>query len=139
MKEGAVDWAFQEEEISEQNLVGWAVDIRQIFPRAWFVRNAPDPARMASIVNKTALSYRAYQTIGANSPSVYLAAMEKEAGTSGDWLDDVIETHHIDPRALREDDFDAFYRDRAERLLGLAERAMGKAVVREGSDSSLVG
>lgn len=135
MKEGAVDWAFQEEEISEQNLTGWSVDIRQIFPKAWFERTSPDPARMTSIVNKTALSYRAYQTIGGNAPSVYLAALEKDAGTSGDWLDDVVGTHHINPRALRTDDFDTFYRDRAERLLGLVERAMGKAVVREGADS----
>lgn len=137
MKEGAVDWAYPEEVISEQNLAGWTVDIRQIFPRAWFLRNEPDPVRMASIVNKTALSYRVSQTIGVNSPSVYLSALEKETGTSSDWLDDVIGTHHIDPRALRADDFDAFYRDRAQRLLGLVERAMGKAVVREGADSGV--
>ncbi|MFF0108922.1 GmrSD restriction endonuclease domain-containing protein [Streptomyces hirsutus] len=137
MKEGAVDWLSPDEAISAQNLTGWSVDIRQVFPKAWFDRNEADSSRMTSIVNKTALSYQSYQAIGGNSPSVYLAALEKATGLSGDWLDDVVGTHLISPKTLRDDDFDAFYRDRAERLLGLVERAMGKVTVREEADVSL--
>lgn len=129
MKEGAVDWRFPDEAISEQNLTGWSVDIRQVFPKAWFDRNEADSARMTSIVNKTALSFQAYQTIGGNPPSIYLVALEKAAGISGDWLDDMVGTHHISPKTLHDDDFDAFYRDRAARLLSLVERAMGKTTV----------
>ncbi|MFJ4712850.1 DUF262 domain-containing protein [Streptomyces sp. NPDC088785] len=137
MKEGAADWLHPDETISEQNLIGWNVDIRQVFPKAWFERQGADGARMTSIVNKTALSSETHQSVGGNAPSVYLVALERAAAISGDWLDDMIETHHISPKALRDDDFDSFYRDRAGRLLSLVERAMGKATVREGADVDL--
>ncbi|MFE2635171.1 DUF262 domain-containing protein [Streptomyces scopuliridis] len=133
MKDGAVDWLYRDEAVSAQNLTGWSIDIRQVFPKAWFTRHSADDARMASIVNKAPLSYQASQTIGANSPSVYLAALEKASGISSDWLDDVVGTHHIDPGTLRADDFGAFYADRTQRLLGLVERAMSKAAVRDGA------
>jgi hypothetical protein len=133
LKEGAIDWFFHEEPINEQSLIGQYVDIRQVFPRAWFEHNGVDGSWMASIVNKTPLSYRAQQTMGTSAPSAYLQSFERHTGSPGDWFDDVVGTHLIDPKTLRADDFEGFYRDRTARLLELVEREMGKSAVREGA------
>ncbi len=139
LKEGAIDWYFHGEPINEQFLIGQYVDIRQVFPKAWFERNGVDGTRMSSIVNKTPLSYRAMQEMGAGAPSAYLTAFERHTGSPGDWFDDIIGTHLIDAKALRADDFDAFYRHRTAKLLELVEREMGKAAVREGASVAHAG
>ncbi|MGW5420203.1 GmrSD restriction endonuclease domain-containing protein [Streptomyces sp. NPDC003943] len=139
LKEGAIDWFFHEEPVTEQFLIGQYVDIRQVFPKAWFEQNDMDVSRMSSIVNKTPLSYRALQAMGASAPSAYLPSFERHTGSPGDWFDDIVGTHLIDAKALREDDFEAFYRDRTARLLELVEREMGKATVREGASDAYAG
>ncbi|WP_258527745.1 DUF262 domain-containing protein [Streptomyces sp. NBRC 110611] len=139
IKEGAIDWVFHGEPISEQSVIGQYVDIRQVFPKAWFERNDVDSTWMNSIVNKTPLSYRAQQMMGASEPSAFLSAFERHIGSPGDWFDDIVSTHLIDPKTLRADDFTAFYRDRTIRLLGLVEREMGKAAVREGASDGDAG
>ncbi|MEU1801383.1 DUF262 domain-containing protein [Streptomyces sp. NPDC019937] len=139
IKEGAIDWFFHEEPIGEQTVIGQYVDIRQVFPKAWFERHEVDGASMSSIVNKTPLSYLAQQTMSSNFPSVYLPSFERHTSSPGDWFDDIVSTHLIDPKTLRADDFEAFYRDRTERLLGLVDRAMGKAAVREGTSDGYTG
>ncbi|MGW0731623.1 GmrSD restriction endonuclease domain-containing protein [Streptomyces sp. NPDC002851] len=139
LKEGAIDWFFHGEPISEQSLIGQYVDIRQVFPKTWFERNGVDGSWMSSIVNKTPLSYRAQQTLGSSLPSVYLPSFERHTGSPGDWFDDIVGTHLIDAKTLRADDFEAFYRDRTARLLGLVEREMGKAAVREGASDGYAG
>ncbi|MFD7063516.1 DUF262 domain-containing protein [Streptomyces sp. NPDC059906] len=139
LKEGAVDWFFHGEPINEQFLIGQYVDIRQVFPKAWLEQNGVDGSRMSSIVNKTPLSYRALQAMGASAPSAYLAAFERHTGSPGDWFDDIVGTHLIDAKTLRADDFDAFYRDRTARLLELVEREMGKAAVRERTSDAVAG
>ncbi|MEU6554622.1 DUF262 domain-containing protein [Streptomyces sp. NPDC046915] len=133
LKEGAIDWFFHSEPINEQSLIGEYVDIRQVFPKTWFEHNGVNGLRMTSIVNKTPLSYRAQQTMGTSTPSAYLQSFERHTGSPGDWFDDIVGTHLIDPKPLRADDFEAFYRDRTARLLELVEREMGKAAVREGA------
>jgi len=133
IKQNPLDWYFNEGPITEQTLIGQYVDIRQVFPRAQMERGSIDSGRVSSIVNKTPLSHRAQQTIGSNKPSIYLHAFERETGTPPDWFNDIVGTHLIDAKTLRADDFEVFYRDRTERLLGLVELEMGKAVVREGT------
>lgn len=70
---------------------------------------------------------------------MYLTAFERHTGSPGDWFDDIIATHLIDAKALRTDDFDAFYRSRTTRLLELVDREMGKAAVREGASDADAG
>ncbi|WP_099055688.1 GmrSD restriction endonuclease domain-containing protein [Streptomyces noursei] len=139
LKEGAIDWFFHGEPISEQTLIGQYVDIRQVFPKTWFEHNGVDSSLMNSIVNKTPLSYRALQTMGTSAPSVYLPSFERHTGSPGDWFDDIVGTHLIDAKTLRADDFEAFYRDRTARLLELVEREMGKSAVREGATDGHAG
>ena len=130
MKAGARDWYYSEGPMDQSIVIGQYVDIRQIFPKNWFARNrsANDP-HMASIVNKTMLSYRASRSM-TGAPSMYIRVMAKESGYPEAWFDDVLASHQIDPEALAADDFDAFYRLRSEALLQLVEQAMGTKVGR---------
>ncbi|MFE5330797.1 DUF262 domain-containing protein [Embleya sp. NPDC056575] len=128
IKQGAVDWYYNEGPLTPGLLVQHQVDVRQIFPRNWFTKNHSGDARANSIVNKTPMSYRAGRSMS-GSPSGYLKALAAESGIRPEWFDDVVATHLVDPIALHEGDFDAFYTDRSKQLLGLVHAAMGKRTV----------
>jgi hypothetical protein len=111
------------------------IDIHHIFPRKWCGQNGV-PARVYnSIVNKTAISYKANRKIGGNAPSHYLKQLESDKAVQlqPDAMDAILQTHLIDPALLRADDFQAFYAARKAALLCLIERAMGKAAVAGGT------
>jgi len=46
-------------------------------------------------------------------------------------MDQILQSHVIDPALLRADDFEAFFQARAMSLLARIEQAMGKKVSRE--------
>jgi hypothetical protein len=134
IRQGAVDWHFTEAPLNRETVVGQYVDIRQVFPKAWFQKVHGSDIRMASIVNKTPISYRAGLSIQ-GAPSTYLPVLARESNNHQAWFDDVVSSHLIDPKHLHADDFEAFYADRSAQLLRLIESAMGKAVVpRSGAD-----
>lgn len=117
-----------------------SVDVHHIFPRAWCVGKGIKPAVFNSIVNKTPLSAKTNRILGGVAPSQYLARLEK-GGTmappipTAD-LDHYLASHGIEPSALRENAFDQFMIKRREELLQLIERAMGKSVYRDTSESA---
>lgn len=51
-------------------------------------------------------------------------------------LDAYLVSHSIDPAALRSDNFERFMAERREQLLDLIERAMGKSVYRDSTESA---
>jgi hypothetical protein len=51
-------------------------------------------------------------------------------------MDAILQSHYIEPTALRANDFQQFYEARRESLLTIVERAMGKAVEREAPGDS---
>ena len=112
------------------------VDIHHIFPRKWSVANGIGSERYDSIINKTPLFARTNRIIGGRAPSQYLARLEAElADSEGDEsarerLDAILRSHLIDPDLLRADDFDAFHRDRKEKLLKLIEQKTGREILR---------
>jgi hypothetical protein len=67
--------------------------------------------------------------MGSLAPADYLRNLEAEAGLPGNWLDDIVATHLIDPKTLRANNFDGFYRARSAALLALIEAAMGRRAV----------
>jgi hypothetical protein len=136
IRQGAVDWYYTAEPIGREAVVGRGVDIRQVFPKAWFQKRYGQDSRMASIVNKTPLSYQATLWVG-GAPSRYIPVLAAEAGLKDAWFDDVIASHLIDPQHLYDDDFDAFYADRSAHLIGLIEEAMGRPVLRSASAEAL--
>ena len=113
-----------------------AVDIHHIFPRNWCEKNGIDRGVANCAVNKTAIGARTNRGIGGRNPSVYLSRIERE-GVHGNALDAFLDTHGIDPVAMREDDFETFFNKRFEWLVAQVAAAMGKDVNRnESKDES---
>ncbi len=141
IKQGAIDWYFSSGPIDQELVDGQNIDIRTIFPKSW---QPPAPidnldSKLSSIVNKTALSYRASTSQGKRAPGGYLELMAQEYGQQPDWLDDIVATHLVNPKLLRGNDFDAFYQDRVDQLLKLVGEAMGRPVVRTSHGESAEG
>ena len=107
------------------------IDIHHVFPKAWCKAQGIEPAVFNSIVNKTPLSRRSNASIGGDAPSVYLARIEEEEDLTQANLDAILASHLIDPKHLRNDDFDAFFNARLRALSALVADAMGKPVVIE--------
>lgn len=112
------------------------VDIHHIFPRAWYRRNEIDEWTANCVVNKAPLTSLTNQILGGVAPSRYLRRIVHEGDITEDRLHKVLRTHLISPELLRANDFHAFLRDRAIKLLDAIEDAMGKPV--QGRDSEEV-
>jgi hypothetical protein len=125
IKQGAVDWHYTDAPLSPGRLDEYGVDVCQIFPKTWFRRGDSNGLPTNSIVNKTPLSYRAAMDM-TGAPSSYLSTMIAASDMRPEWFDDVLSTHLIDPDALRENDYERFYRDRSKQLQDLVHSAMGK-------------
>ncbi len=128
MKRGARDFR-NGSTIDVHAYIDNSVDIRQIFPKAWCSSHGIG-AVGDSIVNKTAIDARTNRRIGTRSPSAYLASIETSERIGSRDLDEIVRSHDIDPIALRQDDFAAFFNHRFERLVKQIEEAMGKEVNR---------
>jgi hypothetical protein len=131
MKEGAQDFR-SGQKFDHTVFFGENVDIHHIFPQDWCKKNGIKADIYDSIINKTPLSYRTNRIIGGVAPSSYLAKLEKgndnNPAIESTRLDGYLSSHLIDPKLLRNDDFEMFMADRQTRLLGLIEQATGKAV-----------
>lgn len=115
------------------------IDIHHIFPRAWCTKQGIEKKVFDSVINKTPLSKVSNIAIGGVAPSVYLQKIEKKTGISSDDLDGILRTHLIEPKYLRNDDFDGFFQARMEALSTLISDSMGKPVVTDqGSDEPMV-
>jgi hypothetical protein len=126
-KQGAEDFFWKAKMVEiDRNERG--IDIHHIFPRKWCEAKGISPRVFNSIVNKTAISYKANRKIGGSAPSTYLAQIEhdKAVQLSAAAMDAILSTHCITPSFLRSDDFDGFYQDRKATLLKFVEQAMGK-------------
>lgn len=131
MKEGAHDFRsgqkFDHTIFFDEN-----VDIHHIFPQDWCKKKEIKSDIFDSIINKTPLSYRTNRIIGGSAPSKYLEILESGNGTTPpierERLDAYLRSHLIEPSLLRSDDFYTFMADRQKQLLGLIEKATGKAI-----------
>jgi hypothetical protein len=130
MKEGAQDFR-SGQRFDHTVFFGENVDIHHIFPQDWCKRQGIPPTIYDSIINKTPLSYRTNRIIGGVAPSEYLARLERGSASTPpiapETLNTHLRSHLVDPDLLRTDAFEAFMVDRQKRLLGLIEKATGKA------------
>ena len=129
-QQGAADFFWKARMIDiDRNDKG--IDIHHIFPRKWCESHGIPPSVYNSIVNKTAISYKANRKIGGNAPSAYLAQIQRDKAVQLDSaaMDAILRTHIIEPSLLRADDFEGFFRQRKAALLSLIERAMGKQAI----------
>ena len=132
LREGARDF-FWKASINELDAQEVALDIHHIFPRAWCEANGIPRHRYDTIVNKTPISYKTNRMIGGVAPSTYLQKLQghPQVLIDNSKMDKILESHCIPPKCLRADDFDAFYLQRKQALIGLIETAMGKQILRE--------
>ena len=110
------------------------IDIHHIFPKDYCIEKGYDKRKWNSVVNKTPLSARSNREIGGKAPSVYLSRLENKGSVSSVKLDQYVESHWIDHRMLRGDDFQNFITDRAKKLLIAIETATGRAISGKDSD-----
>jgi hypothetical protein len=129
LKQGCVDWTYSREPINATICADQQVDVALIFPGTWCARNGIGPELRNSIVNKTLLTSRTRRIMSNQAPSEYMRRLEAEASLPGDWLDDIVGTHLVEPKHLRADDFAAFHAARSAELLKLIEEATGKRAV----------
>jgi hypothetical protein len=129
-REGASDffWKQRMVDIDKDDI---RIDIHHIFPKKWCSDQGLNPKVYDSVVNKTALSYKTNRKIGGKAPSEYLQQIQEDKQVQIDdvTMDEILSTHLIDPRVLRQDNFDEFYTRRKTALLAMIERVMGKIAV----------
>ncbi len=126
-REGARDF-FWKARIQELDLEEIALDIHHIFPKAWCEEQGIKPATYNSVINKTAISYKANRMIGGKAPSSYLRSVQdhSQVQMGDDAMNAILESHFITPQSLREDDFNQFFALRQQSLLAIVAQAMGK-------------
>lgn len=131
MSKGAKDFR-SGQEFDQTVFFDESVDIHHIFPRDWCKSQGIPPETYNSVINKTPLTARTNRILGKDAPSAYLARLEQgnadSPPISASDLDGFLRTHLIDPKLLRADDFDGFFRARHAALLELIERATGQSV-----------
>lgn len=130
LKGGAHDW-MRALEIDMAAFFDLSIDIHHIFPRKWCDDHDIPAGRRDSVVNKTPLSWDTNRSIGGRAPSRYLATVQSRNDFSDDAMKNMLNLHLVDFETLQKDDFDAFYQDRRDKLVGLIEAAMGKEVRRD--------
>ena len=137
LRQGARDF-FWKASIQELDHEDVALDIHHIFPRAWCEDQGIKESTYNSIVNKTPISYKANRMIGRKAPSVYLADLQKnkQVNLSDEEMNEILASHYIPKKKLREDDFEAFYRGRKGKLIKIVETVMGKSAQLDQSGSS---
>jgi len=127
LREGASDffWKGRIQQLDTQEV---ALDIHHIFPRAWCEANGILPKVYDSIINKTPISYKANRMIGGYAPSAYLAKLQShdQVQLEDNEMNIILAGHFIPTEQLRADDFQGFFEERKQLLMGLIERAMGK-------------
>ena len=112
-------------------------DIHHIFPEAYCIKNSYPKAKWNSIVNKTPLLAVSNRSIGGDAPSGYSKKIMKAASIDEVEYKERVESNLIDFESFIKDDFDAYFIDRAKRILLVIEKAMGKRVADKNSEQTI--
>lgn len=130
MKEGCLDFRTGLP-IENQVYFEERIDIHHIFPRNWCNQNNISIKIRDCVINKTGISARTNRIISGKAPSEYLDDLEIKFEISSDRMNDILVSHCIEPRFIRNDDFEEFIHSRELQLINIIEQAMGKSVVTE--------
>ncbi|WP_440955427.1 GmrSD restriction endonuclease domain-containing protein [Methanosarcina sp. Mfa9] len=135
MRDGGIDFRTGDP-IDIQTYYEDNIDIHHIFPQDWCRDNGIDRNEYNSIINKTPLSAKTNRIIGGKAPNIYLEKLQKTAGIDEERMDEILETHVIDPDFLRDNDFAGFFKNRKRAILKRIENAMGKSIAYEGEEEA---
>lgn len=133
MREGGRDFR-SGKQITQQQYFDESVDIHHIFPKKWCKGRGIDRDHYDSIVNKTPISAKTNRMIGGNAPSKYLQDIMDEQHMKVERMDEILNSHVIDPELLKSDNFSSFFEQRAEELLLRIEQVTGSNVEVEDLD-----
>ena len=124
MKSGAADWRTGDS-LTLATYHDVPIDIHHIFPVAWCQSDPPIPPSLYnSIINKTPIDAVTNRVIGGRAPSAYLPRLKNQnAG-----LDQVLQSHWLNPDLLAEDKFSECFIERGEKMLYLIGKAMGREI-----------
>lgn len=111
-------------------------DIHHIFPYAYCENQGLPKKKFNSVVNKTPIYASSNRSIGGHAPSIYIGTMSNK-GLDEAKIIEAIESHKINYEFLAADDFDAYFIDRAKRLLKAIETATGKTITGLDSDDTI--
>ena len=97
--------------------------MHHIFPVKWCRDHHIPPEKINSAANLTLIDAETNRAISGKPPSRYLEEIRIKAGNiSAERMDQVLESHLINPKHLRSDDFNAFHAQRTERIQELIGR-----------------
>lgn len=119
------------------NSMNEPLDIHHIFPKKYCVSRHYPEKKYNSVINKTPLLAASNRMIGGAAPSIYSSAIMREASIDADELRKRVESNHIDYDLFIADDFNAYFIDRARKLLRLIEAAMGKPITDKDSAQTI--
>lgn len=111
-------------------------DIHHIFPEAYCKSQGYPREKWNSVVNKTPIYAASNRSIGGRAPSEYVKTM-KNKGLSDEMVINAISSHKVNYEALISDNFDAYFIDRAIRLLDRIELATGKKISGRDSEETI--
>ena len=127
LKNGAVDF-ISGSAMDFAAYVDEATDIHHIFPANYCTKLGISSDLWNSVINKTPIFAKTNRSIGGRAPSEYIKTIESKQTITPDIVDHFIASHSIDTESMRKDDFDTFYKKRADSLCDLIEEATGKSV-----------
>ena len=129
MKSGAADWRTNQQ-LLFMTFADRYIDIHHVFPRAWCEGQASPripPRLYNSVINKTPIDAQTNRIIGGKAPSEYLPRLQHDISPVS--LDDVLNSHWLEPSLLCADDFAQSFVARGEKMLELISKAMGRELV----------
>ena len=112
-------------------------DIHHIFPEAYCKKQGYKSEKWISIVNKTPLLPESNRFNGGDAPSIYCRHIMRKAEISETDLRNRIESHSINYDMLFADDFEHYFIARAQKLLAIIEKAMGKNISDKNSEQTI--
>lgn len=111
-------------------------DIHHIFPQAYCEGLDLPMRKWNSVVNKTPIYASTNRSIGGRALSEYIKTM-KNKGLSDEQVVSAITSHKVDYDLLATDNFDAYFVDRAIKLLNRIEKATGKSIAGRDSEETI--
>jgi hypothetical protein len=132
MKEGALDFR-SGDPVDLQCISTTKSTSTTFFPRNGAAQTTSTGRAVTAWWTKTPLSAKTNRQIGGNSPSQYLGKIQKASGITPERMDQILQSHLVEPKATRKDGFDAFFAACTSAILDRIEAVMGKPVM--GRDS----
>ncbi len=127
LKNGATDFV-SGGQMDFASYVDEATDIHHIFPQNYCMKQGISPELWNSVINKTPLYARSNRFIQGDAPSKYSERVERRLHIDSATYNSFVASHAIDIVAFRNDDFNTFYKERANALCDLIEAATKKPV-----------